>query len=66
MFTIFFVLSLIIGLIASFAPVFVFNNFSEYKNDVRTVMRLLENEGYSSQEIINILNFNEVFVAEPV
>ena len=60
MLTFILILSLIVGLVASFTPVFVFNNFSEYKNDIQTVIQSLANEGYNPREICNILNYNDV------
>ena len=64
MLTFILILFLIVGLVASFAPVFVFNNFSEYKNDIQTVIQSLVNEGYNPREICNILNYNDVNVFE--
>lgn len=57
-------LSLVVGLIASFAPVFIFNNFSEYKKIIRTIIQLLVNEDYTPREIFNILRFNDVEICE--
>ena len=51
------ILSLVVGLIASFAPVFVFNNFSEYKKEIRGLIQLLVNKDYSPEEVFNILSF---------
>lgn len=57
MFELIFLLSLLGGLIASFTPVFVFNNFSDLKKDIKEIIRLLENESYNSNQIVKIISF---------
>ena len=51
------ILSSVVGLIASFAPVIAFNNFSEYKKEIRGLIQLLVNKDYSPEEVFNILSF---------
>jgi hypothetical protein len=55
MFKLIFPLSVLIDLKASFIPVFVFNNFSNYKKDIKETIQLLENEGYSPKQIVKIM-----------
>ena len=57
MFKLIFPLSVLIGLTASFIPVFVFNNSSNYKKDIKETIQLLENEGYSPKQIVKIMCF---------
>ena len=49
-------LLLVVGLLASFVLVFGFNGYKEFRNDILHVVRLLDRQDYSADQIVNILS----------
>jgi len=53
------VLLLVGGLLASFLLVFTVDSLKEYKENVRCVIKLLDEKGFSYEQILKVLSFYE-------